>query len=203
MKTRFVSLFTACLAVLSPMAAMADTITLKADYYMPYNGDGKTETGYALDIAKAIFESKGHKIAFVMTPWDRAVAEARNGKCNGVIGASTSDTPDFVFPAEEQGESVMLFCVKGGSPWRFTGVESLKTVKLGIIKDYTYVPAIDDYIKAFPTGVVVATGDNALQVNLAKLAEGELVIITNGPWCHESSYVLAQLLTEKILFSTR
>ena len=177
MRNRFAYLFIASLAVLTPMILSADTITLKADYYMPYNGDGKAETGYVLDIAKAIFEPKGHKIVYVMTPWDRAVAETRAGKNTGVIGAAMTDTPDFVFPSEEQGESVMLFCVKTGSPWKFTGVDSLKTVKFGVIKDYTYVPAIDDYIKANPSAVVVTTGDTALQTNLTKLAEGELGVV--------------------------
>lgn len=51
-----------CLAILSSVPGFADTLTLKADFWMPYNGDGKTDTGYMLDIAKAIFESKGHKI---------------------------------------------------------------------------------------------------------------------------------------------
>jgi polar amino acid transport system substrate-binding protein len=174
MRNIFHSMLITGMALLTPLTMPADTLTLKADFYMPFNGDGKAEAGYVLDIAKAVFEPKGHKIVFVMTPWDKAVAETRAGKTNGVIGASVSDTPDFVFPSEEQGESVMLFCVKAGSPWKFTGVDSLKTVKLGVIKDYTYVKAIDDFIKASPATVVVTTGDTALQTNLTMLAEGEL-----------------------------
>lgn len=201
MRRCLATLFTTSLAILVPMSSKADTITLKADYYMPFNGDGRTETGYVLDIAKAVFEAKGHKVVFAMAPWDRAVAETRAGKCNGVIGTSTSDTPDFVFPPEEQGESVMLFCVKAGSTWKFTGVDSLKTLKLGIIKDYTYVKVVDDYIKAFPAGVAVASGDSALQDNLAKLVEGELGVVMDER--SVLKFAIAKLnLQGKITFTT-
>jgi polar amino acid transport system substrate-binding protein len=177
MRNRLALLFITSLAILSPLSMPADTITLKADSYMPFNGDGKAETGYVLDIARAIFESKGHKIVFTLTPWDKAVAETRTGKASGVIGASKEDTPDFVFPSEEQGESVMLFCVKSGSPWKFTSIDSLKTIKLGVIKDYTYVKVVDDYIKSSPAAVFFATGEHPLQANLTKLMEGEIGVV--------------------------
>lgn len=174
MRNRFVSLLIACLTVLSAPAVRADTITLKADYWMPFNGDGKTETGYMLDIAKAIFEAKGHKVVFVVTPWEKAIAEARAGKCNAIIGAAKDDAPDFVFPPEELGVSVQLFCVKSGTPWKYAGVGSLKTIKLGVIKDYAYFTELDEYIKANPTAVSFATGDTPLQSNLTKVLQGEL-----------------------------
>jgi polar amino acid transport system substrate-binding protein len=89
-----------CLAILSSVPGFADTLTLKADFWMPYSGDGKTDTGYMLDIAKAVFESKGHKIVYLMTPWEHALAEVRSGKCNAVIGAGRDDAPDLVYPEE-------------------------------------------------------------------------------------------------------
>jgi len=189
------------LAIVSPLVMMADTITLKADSWMPYNGDGKAETGYMLDIAKVIFEAKGHKIVYALVPWERALTENRSGKCNAVIGASPEDAPDFVYPAEEQGESVQLFCVKSGSPWKFASVDSLKTIKLGVIKDYTYVKAVDDYIKAFPSSVVFATGDNALQGNLTKLTQGELGAVMDDR--SVLKYTIAKMnLQGKVAFTT-
>jgi polar amino acid transport system substrate-binding protein len=167
-------LLSTCLTILSSVVGFADTLTLKADFWMPHNGDGKTETGYMLDIAKAVFEPKGHKIVFVMTPWENSLADVRSGKCNAVIGAGLEDAPDLVYPEEEQGLSIQLFCVKAGNPWKYGGVESLKTVKLGVIKDYTYFQAVDDYIKASPAGVVFGTGDNPLESNLARLLNGEV-----------------------------
>ena len=175
MRNRLGPLLFACLSLLAPMTMTADTITLKADSWMPFNGDGKAETGYMLDIAKTVFEAKGHKVVFTVTPWEKAIAEARSGKCNGIIGTSKDDTPDFVFPAEELGISVQLFCVKNGSPWKYAGIGSLKTIKLGVIKDYAYFDELDAYIKASPAKVAFAEDeDNPLQSNLTRLIEGKL-----------------------------
>jgi polar amino acid transport system substrate-binding protein len=174
MRIRFASLLIACLATVSSVAALADTITLKADYYMPYNGDGKAETGYMIDIAKAVFEPLGHKVVFIQGPWDKDVTEGRAGKCTGVVGAGVNDAKGFVYPSEEQALSVMLFCVKSGSPWKYEGINSLKTLKLGVVKDYSYFDELDAYIKANPTNLVIGTGDAPLQENLNKLVQGEV-----------------------------
>jgi polar amino acid transport system substrate-binding protein len=174
MRRRSCLLVLAGLMLLSATSALADTLTLKADYWMPFNGDGKAETGYMLDIAKAVFEPLGHKVVYVTTPWEKALAECRSGKCTAVIGASTDDAPDLVYPAEEEGVSQQLFCVKAGSPWRYAGVASLKPIKLGIVKDYAYFKDLDDYLKTNPQGIVLGTGDNPLQSNIAKLVAGEL-----------------------------
>lgn len=174
MPARLTSFIAACSIILSSLSAMADTITLKADYWMPFNGDGKTETGYMLDVAKAVFEPLGHKVVYVVTPWEKALSEGRTGKCTGVIGASTDDAPELVYPVEELGQSIQFFCVKAGSPWKYAGPASLKPIKLGIIKDYAYFKELDDYIKANPSRVVYGTGDSPLEMNLARLAQGEL-----------------------------
>lgn len=174
MHARLASLITACSILLVPTSALADTITLKADYWMPFNGDGKTETGYMLDVAKAVFEPLGHKIVYGTIPWEKALAECRTGKSTGVIGAATDDAPELVYPVEELGQSIQLFCVKAGSPWRYAGAASLKPIKLGIIKDYAYFKELDDYIRTNPSGVVYGTGDAPLEMNLARLAAGEL-----------------------------
>ncbi len=174
MRIHWAFLESLCLAALLSLPALADTLTLKADNWMPFSGDGKAETGYLLDIARAVFEPLGHKVVYATGPWDQAVAEGRSGKCTGILGASPEDAQDFIYPSEEQGTSVQLFCVRSGSPWKYAGVGSLKAIKLGIIKDYTYFQELDDYIKANPSGVLITTGDDALKGNLLKLVQGEL-----------------------------
>ena len=200
MRNRFVSLGIACLTALAAVTVRADTITLKADSWMPYNGDGQSETGYMLDLAKAILEAKGHKVVYVMTSWDKALAEARSGKCTGVIGASTEDAPDLVYPAVEEGLSVQLFCVRTGSPWKYAGINSLKTIKLGVIKDYTYFDELDSYIKTNPSNVVYGTGDEPLQANLMKLLEGEVGAVVDDR--SVLKYTLAKMkLQGKVTFA--
>lgn len=187
--------------LLASIGLRADTITLKADYWMPFNGDGKTETGYMLDIAKTVFERQGHKVVFGTTAWENALADARNGKCTAVIGAAVDDAPDFVYPDEEQGISIQIFCVKSGSPWKYAGIGSLKTVKLGVIQDYTYFKELDEYIAAFPSVVHLATGDTPLQDNLQKLLKGELGAVVDDR--SVLRYTVAKMnLQGKVAFTT-
>ncbi len=162
------------------MAGAQQTISLEADYWMPFNGDGKAETGYMVDIAKAVFEAKGLPVTFTVTPWARAVADTRSGKCSAVVAAGVDDAPDFIFPKEEQGLGVQTFYVRAGSPWKYSGVQSLKGLKLAIIKDYTYFPELDDYVKANPAGLVVTFGEDPLRDNLRLLVAGSVDVVVDA-----------------------
>ena len=154
--------------------AYAQTITLEADYWMPYNGDGQSETGYMLDIAKAIFEPKGYIIRFTQIPWARALADARAGKAEGVVGAAFDDAPDFVYPAEEQGRGQTEFYVLAGNPWRYTGIPSLAAVRLAIARDYTYFPELDQYIESNAGRLYTAYGEDPLSDNIRLLMAGSV-----------------------------
>lgn len=201
MRSRFFPFLLTLLSALAPLAVRADTITLKADTWMPYNGDGKAETGYMLDVARTVFEAKGHKVVYAVTPWEKAVAETRSGKCTGIIGASRDDTPDFVFPAEELGVSVQLFCVRSGNPWKYAGINSLKPIKLGVIKDYAYFDELDAYIKTAPPNVVFSDDEeNPLPSNLTKLVEGDLGAVVEDR--SVLKYTLAKMkLQGKVVFA--
>jgi len=180
MKARLLPAIAVCASILAAAAAHAQTISLEADYWMPFNGDGKAETGYMIDIAKAVFEAKGITVAYTVTPWARAVADARAGKCTAVVGAGTDDAPDLVFPKEEQGLGVQTFYVKTGSSWKYRGVDSLQGIRLGVIKDYTYFPELDEYLKTSPKGVKVAFGDDPLSDNLRLLVDGGLDVVVDA-----------------------
>lgn len=149
-------------------------LTLEADHWMPYNGDGERETGYVLDLVRAIFEPKGIPVVFSPTPWARALQDARTGKCLAVIGALKQDAPDFVFPEEETGRACFEFYVKAGSDWKYQGIGSLEGRFLGVAKDYRYFPELDDYISGHPQEVCVSFGTYALERNVRLLLLGRL-----------------------------
>ena len=149
-------------------------LTLEADHWMPYNGGGGIETGYVLDLVRAIFEPKGIQVVFTPTPWARALQDARSGKCMAVIGALKQDAPDFIFPEEETGRACFEFYVKAGSDWKYQGIGSLEGRLLGVAKDYRYFPELDDHISAHPKGVYVSFGDRALESNVRLLLLGRL-----------------------------
>ena len=162
-----------CLSLLTSFSpALADTITVRADSWPPFNDDpASAQPGYVVELMKAIFEPLGHTIDYQTEPWTRAVEDVTAGKIDAVIGASATDAPGCVFPSEPIGIMVNHFYVLKGSAWAFQGVDSLKSIKLGCIEGYAYDEAeIDGYIKsASAPAVQAATGDGALEKNIQKL----------------------------------
>ncbi len=154
--------------VIRPVSA--DTISIRADAWCPMNCDPKSDKpGYAIEIAKAIFEPAGHQIDYQTLNWARAIAETRTGSHVAIVGAAKSDAPDFIFPENELGLSRSCFFAKTASTWKYAGVDSLKAVKLGITKDYTYGDPLDGYVKANSAGLEVFSGDDTLEKQIKML----------------------------------
>lgn len=159
------------LSVLNISAARADTISLRADSWCPFNCEpGSDRPGYMIEIAKAVFEPAGHKVDYQTLNWARAIADSRTGTYTGIVGAAKTDAPDFTYPDNALGGSSSCFYVKSSSPWVYAGVDSLKAITLGITKDYTYGDPLDAYVKSNPGKLQVLAGDDTLEKNL-KLVE--------------------------------
>lgn len=178
--TGFIAMLTvAALPVLSAQTV----ITVKADVWNPFNGDPKTEyLGYGIEILKAVFEKQGYKIDYQVTPWTRSLQDLEAGKTTAVIGAAKVDCPEAVFPEEEMAKVVNSFYVKKGNTWKYSGVDSLKSVKLASISEYTYAPDVDAYIEAGKEpSVQIATGEDALVKNIKKLQAGRIDTLIESP----------------------
>jgi polar amino acid transport system substrate-binding protein len=168
---KFFSLFVvlAMFSVVSPLHA--DTITLVADPWIPYTGEeGGEEAGFMIEFAVKVLEKAGHSVVYKNVPWDQAVEETRKGKYNAIVGAYKEDAPDFIFPENEQGLGSNSFFVSTGNPWKYSGVESLKGKKIGIMSGYSYGEVMDKFFKGNPD--VVAESD--LVKLLEKLSEGKI-----------------------------
>ena len=150
----------------------ADTITIAADPWMPFTGDAVEYNGFILDIATEIFAEAGHTVEYVILPWTRAITSTRTGKYNAIAACYQSEAPDFIFPDEEQGLGTNNLFVHRDSTWNYNGINSLKTVTLGIIQDYSYGEELDAYIeenKDNSSLISVTAGDNALETLIKQL----------------------------------
>jgi polar amino acid transport system substrate-binding protein len=161
------------------LAHGGDVITLRADIWEPYNCDpNATKPGFMIDVAKAIFTKAGYQVDYQSKgwTWDRSIEEARKGRIDAIVGASKDDAPDFVFPEEPFIVQRMSAFVKKGNPWRYSGVDSLAKVKLGVISGYAYEESIDAYVeKNANQGMVQIIKDaNALDLNIKKLVAGRI-----------------------------
>ncbi len=156
----------------------ADTIRLRADEWCPHNClPQDKKPGYMIEVAQRAFEMAGHKLDYSLSNWTRAIAEARAGTIDGIVGAIPADAPDMVYHQEEAGLQRNTFFSRKEARWTYAGIASLDQVKLGIIQDYAYSEEIAAYVKAhekIPQRIQVTTGSTALEQNIKKLQAGRI-----------------------------
>lgn len=183
------------IVLLTTTAVSAETITLRADNWCPYNCDPKDpHPGYMIEIAKSALEGAGHKVEYETLNWARAIADSRAGKYTGIVGAAKSDAPDFVFPTTSMGNAKDCFFGKPDATWTFKKSDSVKEITFGAIKDYSYGDEVDGYIKANekdPKKVDIVSGDNPLELNIKKVQMGRITAFI------ESEAVLKNYLFSK------
>lgn len=165
-----------------PCSAAGDTITIAADQWCPYNCEPDSKSpGYGIEIADKIFEDAGHQIQYKILPWTRAIAATKNGAYGAVIGATKEEVPDFIIPEEEIGISRNVFFVRKGDPWRFKGVETLKEIRVGLIRDYSYGETCDYFFAAHKGNADYVGGDEAMELNIKKLLKGRITTFIADP----------------------
>lgn len=152
-----------------PAAALADAISIRADEWLPYNGPTtKKPPGYMIELAEKIAAANGHTIVYATMPWDDAVAAVRRGAHDCVVGALKSDAEGFEFPNESWGMSQSAFYTLDDSKWRYSGIDSLATQRLGVIEGYSYSEQVDAYVeqhKNDPARIVMISSSGRAQMN--------------------------------------
>ncbi|MCX4029475.1 transporter substrate-binding domain-containing protein [Endozoicomonas sp. SM1973] len=180
---------------LKPIITMSDVIIAAGNGWCPYICvDPSTEAGFAekpgifSEVVIRILADHGHSLKLASMPWSRAILETRNGKYNAVFGSSKSITPDFIFPAIPQVTYNMCFHTRDHFTWQYTGINSLESVRLGIVQDYPYDDGgeVDQYIKQNTNNhfIQVLKGDDrgALLRNIQKLATKRVDAIIDSPY---------------------
>jgi len=163
-------------------AASADVITIRADEWLPYNGPlNRKPAGYMIELADAIAATNKHSIDYNTMPWDDAVASARKGDIDCVVGALKSDAEGFAFPEESWGKSLNGIYALNDTTWRYSGIESFSSVRVAVISEYSYTEEIDAYIeqhKDDPTKVVVVNSTGRALMNaVSRLVSGKADVL--------------------------
>jgi polar amino acid transport system substrate-binding protein len=106
----------------------------------------------------------------------------RLGDADVLLGAYRTDVPDFVFHERPAVFSRMLFWTHTDNDWEFDGIESLKGVKIGIIKGYSYGDSLDAYLAANPKQVQEGYGSDALGSLVKRLERRRVDVIIEDDW---------------------
>lgn len=154
----------------APLVSQADDITLLADPWCPYTCDAKGgDKGALIELTEKALPN--HKVIYKNEGWARALAVVKNGGETAVAGAGTSDAVDFTTSSKGEMSTENCFYAPKGSAWKFNGVDSVKSINLGVINGYKYEDKMDQYLDTKPKNVDVYAGDDdGTTVNLKKLA---------------------------------
>lgn len=100
-----------------------------------------------VDIAREVLQEAGYRVEYINLSWARALQMTREGQLDAVVGAFTTDGPDFVFPDTPQGRSTIALFTHPDNSWTYDGLESLHDQKLLVINGYSYTHGLDQYIE--------------------------------------------------------
>lgn len=166
-----------------PSITNSETIIMMGDKWCPFNCDPKSaKVGYMVEVAKIIFERKGHNIDYQVNSWVKSIENVRNSKATALVATTKFDAPDFIYPNKSMGSNKDCFYVKAGDKWAYNSIEDLKAKKLGAVLGYAYSASITSYIHQNPKATVLGHGSNPLEMNLKNLDSGNVTVIVENPF---------------------
>jgi polar amino acid transport system substrate-binding protein len=137
-----------------PSSLSANTITLVADEWCPYNCVPKSEKpGYVVEIAREIFKKSGHKVVYKILPWERALSSTMEGINDGVLVATPFSMPKGIFQKNHFGFYSMNYYVKKKNKWNYTSLKSLENKEIGAISGYSYGEPFDKWSRSHSSNI--------------------------------------------------
>ncbi|MEQ6886962.1 transporter substrate-binding domain-containing protein [Salicola sp. Rm-C-2C1-2] len=125
-----------------------NVVTLVADEWCPFNCAPDADSpGILVEIARQALSLEGYRVDYQSMPWRRAIRDVRKGTFHGIIGTGPAETPNFHFPDQPLALAHHSLFTLPDSDWRYTGLDSLPAVRLGVIHEYSYGGLFNDYIE--------------------------------------------------------
>ncbi|WP_165495670.1 substrate-binding periplasmic protein [Marinobacter halodurans] len=144
----------------------AETLTLVADYWCPFNCKPESDRpGFLIEVADRIFGRAGYTVIYVTRPWSRAIKEVETGQYTALVGTGRTEVPNLVFPKRPLAMARHTFFTRVDSPWQYRNDDSLATIRLGVIDDYSYGDLNDRYItphRADRQRLMILNGQNVI-----------------------------------------
>ena len=139
MKKLFV--FFIVIAVFQGINSYAETINVAVLEFCPFVCDPAKENGkagFSVELERTIFERAGYQINFRLVPYLRSIKKTEEGEYDAVGFCNDWSSEINICSEETVGPMIQTFYVKKGNPWKYTGIKSLKDIKLGVIGGYNY-----------------------------------------------------------------
>jgi len=150
-----------------PSAVAADELVFVNDEapYCPYAICDHGKDGFVIEIVKAIYSAKGYSVTIKNVPWNRALWLVNQGEADAALDVLRESAPNLLYPKTEVAQFNPVVFVLKTNPWRYEGVDSFRSVRLGLIQGYGYGderPDFAKYLASNPRKIDWVTGQNPL-----------------------------------------
>lgn len=177
-------LIVAIFAVMLSVNAWSDdkTVYLTSLDWPPYSGKDLPGKGPSIEVAKAAFAAMGYTLVVDFYPWSRAVSLAtdKGSKYSGYFPEYYSDEVAQTFTySDVMGNGPLGFAQRKDKPIKWTTLDDLKDVSVGVVQDYVNTAEFD---ARTADGRITAQTVTSDSTNLVKLARGRIdlaVVDTN------------------------
>jgi polar amino acid transport system substrate-binding protein len=120
------------------------TIKIAIVDWCPQICPDQADPGYISEIAHRIFSIGPYTLELYVFPWSRGIMSVRSGKMHALLAPTKKEAPNLLFPKHEIGTQKMCFFHRSNNNWRFSGVESLQGMRIGIVND-VYIKELAQY----------------------------------------------------------
>jgi polar amino acid transport system substrate-binding protein len=177
---RLHALMLAALLATPPGALAAAPLRLASDDWCPFIcvENGAIADGFLIELTTRVMAVAGYRVEPVFMPLNRAIMQTGAGSIDGVYAPPLDRR---LRPSVALATSRACFYTRPDESWTYRGIDSLKTVAVGIIDEYGYDNGpMDAYIarnRQHPALLAPAFGTTAGTINLRKLLGGRFRVL--------------------------
>lgn len=127
------------IAVLLAMPASAETLKVTASDWAPYVDPGMRNDGFALALVSAALERAGYETEAAVEPWPQALDDVVTGRYDvfATLWFRDEGRDELAF-SEPYIDCEIGLVRRAGYGFRFTGLDSLRGLTVGVVEDYAY-----------------------------------------------------------------
>lgn len=166
-------------ALAASAPAHADTITVRSDYWYPYNGEpNRKNEGYMIELLRKAAAANGNTIDYALMDWELALQRTLEGTSDCVVGAIESDAPKHARTTLPWGKSQNLIYALDDRSLAIQSIADLHTLRVGAVDNYSYGDDIDAALASDGAQVTrVQASRRAFPVLAMRLVTGKVDVV--------------------------
>jgi polar amino acid transport system substrate-binding protein len=170
------TIITFALTLSLSLPCRADTLRIASDIWCPYICDDRP--GYVVELTERALSLMGHKVEFVLLPYNRALMEANRDSIDAVLAVTKNNLEEYKLHSGdvEIGVGYNDFYTISGSAWEFKQLKDLDNQSIAVIAGYDY-EGFQQYIQANPQQFYEATGESPLAMNIRRLIKKRFTLL--------------------------